>query len=256
MSLKLSYRDKVIFIVVMIILVLVAGFFLFIKPKFEDVERAKFTLEEQQAKQTEIDEKINTLPDIIDTLKATATEVGELQEIFLEEGHPYVNETYVREILNELDVEVLEMNTEYTAADEIIKYVVTPKHILAYENKMNADLYNELPQEVYDKYNGVTKDYGDVAIIGVTYMTVKFHSDLELEDAYAVIDRLAEDEKTIILNAIGTEDISEETDEPAYEMEATITMYSIFPLNVEKVMEETAEIKPIEAEPAAETAAE
>ena len=253
MSLKLSYRDKVIFIVVMIILVLVAGFFLFIKPKFKDVEMAKYTLEEQQAKKTEIDEKISTLPDIIDTLKSTATEICELQEIFLEEGHPYVNETYIREILNELNVEVLEMNTEYTVAEEISKYVVTPKNILAYENKMNADLYNELPQEVYDKYNKVKKDKGADAIIGVTYMTVRFNSDLELQDAYAVIDRLAEDEKTIILNTIGTEDISEETEDPAYEMEATITMYSVFPLNVEKVLEETTEIKPIEeTAPAAE----
>ena len=254
MSLKLSYRDKVIFIVVMVILVLVAGFFLFIKPKFAKVEQAKYTLEEQQAKKTEIDEKINTLPDIIDTLKATATEIGELQEIFLEEAHPYVNETYIREALNELDIEVLEMTTEYTVADEISKYMVYPANILAYENKMNADLYNELPQEVYDKYNGVWREVPPDAIIGVTYMTVKFHSDLELQDAYNVIDRIAEDEKTIILNTIGTDDISEETDEPMYEMEATITMYSVFPLNVEKVMEETTEIKPIE--PAAEAAAE
>lgn len=256
MSLKLSYRDKVIFIVAMIILVLVAGFFLFIKPKFKDVESAKFTLEEQQAKQAEIDEKINTLPDIIDTLKVTATEIGELQEIFLDEGHPYVNETYIREMLNELDIEVLQMNTNYTAAEEIFKYVVFPKNILAYENKMNADLYNELPQEVYDQYNNVVKETGATAIIGVTHMNVKFSSDLELNDVYAFMDRIAEDEKTVILNAIGTEDITEVTDEPVYEVEATITMYSVFPLNVEKVMEETTEIKPIEAAPAAETAAE
>lgn len=253
MSLKLSYRDKVIFIVVMIILVLVAGFFLFIKPKFEAVEQAKNILAEKEQEQAEIDETINTLPDIIETLKNTAKEIDELQEIFLEEGHPYVNETYIREIFNELDIEILEMNTEYTAADELSKYIVTPKHILAYENKMNADLYNELPQEVYDKYNKVKKDKGKEAIIGVTYMIVKFNSDLELNDTYAAIDRLAEDEKTIILNTIGTEDISVETSEPVYEMEATLTMYSVFPLNVEKVLEETAEIKPIEAaEPAAE----
>ncbi|MBQ3162230.1 MAG: hypothetical protein IJC04_08915 [Oscillospiraceae bacterium] len=253
MNLKLSYRDKVIFIVVMVILVLVAGFFLFIKPKFEDVEKAKNILAQKEQEKAEIDETINTLPNIIDTLKATAKEIGELQEIFLDEGHPYVNETYIREILNELNVEVVGMTTEYTVADELSKYVVKPAHILAYDHKIDSDLYNELPQEVYDKYNGVKAQGYPDAVIGVTVMKVKFNSDLELQDAYAVIDRLAEDEKTVILNSIGTEDISQTTDEPVYEMEATITMYSVFPLNVDKVLEETAEVKPLEeTAPAAE----
>ena len=253
MNLKLSYRDKVIFIVVMVILVLVAGFFLFIKPKFEAVEMAKNVLEQKEQEKAEIDETINTLPDIIETLKTTAKEIDELQGIFLEEGHSYVNETYIREIFNELNVEVLEMTTEYTEADELSKYVVKPANILAYDHKIDSDLYNELPQEVYDKYNGVKAEKFADAIIGVTLMKVKFNSDLELQDAYAAIDRIAEDEKSIILNSIGTDDISEATDDPAYEMEATITMYSIFPLNVEKVLEETAEVKPLEeTAPAAE----
>ncbi len=252
MSLKLSYRDKVIFIVVMVILVLVAGFFLFIKPKFEAVENAKNILEQKEAEKAEIDETINTLPSIIDTLKETAKQVDVLQDIFLDEADPYVNETYIREILNGINIDVLEMNTEYTVADELSKYVVNPAHILAYDHKINSDLYNELPQEVYDKYNGIKAEGYPDAIIGVTVMTVKFNSDLELQDAYAVIDKIAEDEKTIILNSIGTEDLSVATEEPVYEMEATITMYSIFPLNVEKVLEETAEVKPLEeTEPAA-----
>lgn len=252
MNLKLSYRDKVIFIVVMVILVLVAGFFLFIKPKFESVEIAKAVLAQKEQEKIEIDETINTLPDIIETLKSTAKEIGELQEIFLDEGHPYVNETYIREIFNGLNIEITAMNTEYTVASGISRYVVNPAHILAYDHKINSDLYNELPQEVYDKYNGVVAQGYPSAVIGVTTMTVNFNSDIELRDAYAVIDKLAEDEKTIILNTIGTADISEPTEDPSYAMEAAITMYSVFPLNVDKVLEETTEIKPIETEQAAE----
>ena len=75
MNLKLSYRDKVIFIVVMVILVLVAGFFLLIRPKFEQVELAKETLAQKQQEKADIDAKIDTLPIIIDNLKATAEEI-------------------------------------------------------------------------------------------------------------------------------------------------------------------------------------
>lgn len=258
MNMKLSYRDKVIFIVVMVILVLVAGFFLFIKPKFEDADIAKYNLEAKQQEKADIDAKIDTLPSIIDSLKEVAKDIDETQKMFMDESHPYVNETYIREALATLNIDITEMETEYTAAKPIERYIVEPKNILAYENKINADLYNELPQEVYDKYNKVKREAYPASIIGVTKMTVKFDSDLELKDAYNAIDKFADDEKTIILNNISTGDISKDSSEPAREIECNLTLYSIFPLNVEKVLQETTEIKPIEpaADAAAETTAE
>ncbi len=246
MNLKLSYRDKVIFIVVMVILVLVAGFFLFIKPKFEAVERDKAALEAKQQEKTDIDTKIGTLPDLIDSLKETAKEIGEKQKIFLDEGHPYVNETYIREIFKELNVEVTDMTTQYTAAESIDRYIVNRKNVLAYDNKISADLYNELPQEVYDEYNRVAPVEYPSTIIGITRMSVTFNSDIQLNDAYKVMDRMAEDEKTIILNTISTGEMNEENAEPERNVSIDLTMYSIFPLNVEKVLEETDEVKPLE----------
>ncbi len=140
MNLKLSYRDKVIFIVVMVILVLVAGFFIFIRPKFEKVEIAKNNLAAKQQEKIDIDAKIGTLSDIVDTMKATAEEIGEKQEIFLDEAHPYINETYIRELLSGLNVDITSMNTTYTTAGAINRYTVNKQHYLAYENKINADL--------------------------------------------------------------------------------------------------------------------
>ena len=249
MSLKLSYRDKVIFIVVMIILVLVGGFFLLIKPKFQQVEVAKSNLAVKQQEKNDIDTKISTLPGLVQAMKDAANSIKEEQEIFLPEGHPYENENYVREFLNELDIELKSMNTEYTEASAISRYVVEEQHLLVYDNKMKADIYEELPEEIYNKYNGVTREPYPSAIIGVTSMTVTFKSDIELRDVYAAIDRFAEDEKTIILNTISTAEPGEEATE--VEATAALTLYSIYPLNVDKVLEETDEVKPIETQPAA-----
>lgn len=72
-----------------------------------------------------------------------------------------------------------------------------------------------------------------------------------VENAKRAINRIAEDEKTIILNTIALEVedtplvVVDSADEQ--EVSATITMYSIFPLNVEQVKQETADIKPIES---------
>lgn len=251
MSLKLSYRDKVIFIVVMIILVLVGGFFLLIKPKFQQVEVAKNNLAVKQQEKTDIDTKISTLPGLIQSMKDSASEIKEKQEIFLPEGHPFENENYIREFLNELNIQLASMNTDYTTASPISRYVVDEKHILAYENKIKADLYEELPEEVYNKYNEIEREpYAD-AVIGVTTMTISFKSDLELRDVYAVIDRIADDEKTIILNTVSTSEVPLDNQEPHVMSSINLTLYSIYPLNVDKVMEETDEVKPIETQPAA-----
>jgi len=251
MNLKLSYRDKVIFIVVMVILVLVAGFFIFIRPKFEKVEIAKDNFAAKQQEKIDIDAKIGTLSDIVDTMKATAEEIGEKQEIFLDEAHPYINETYIRELLSGLNVDIINMNTTYTTAGAINRYTVNKQHYLAYENKINADLYNELPQEVYDVYNGVAPQSYPNTIIGITNMTVSVDLGNNNRKVYDIMDRFADDEKTIVLNSLNTESEPENDENTAA---LNLTMYSIFPLNVEEVLKETDEVKPLE--PAVEETAE
>lgn len=250
MNMKLSYRDKVIFIVAIVIIIIVAGIFLFIKPKFEEISSAQYALEQKQTERDEIDAKIATLPIIIEDIKKIAKEIGEKQPLFLEEQDPYLNETYIREALS--NVEIIRMDTQYTAAANLGRYVVNPAHILTYDNKMSADLYKELPQEVWDRYNGVQRPAYPGVIIGTTNMSFTIKSDLELRDAYAVMDRLAEDEKAIILNTVSADSVdpnAPRTGEDAVtdrEVIYDITMYSVFPLNVEQVLQETDEIKPIE----------
>lgn len=257
MNMKLSYRDKVIFIVVIVLIILAAGFFLFIQPKFKDVETAKYNLESKKQERVDLEAKIATLPDIIDNIKAAADEIGEKQEIFLDEQDPYLNETYIRESLQAEGLDIKTMNTTYTTAAAINWYAVDAKNILAYDNKISADLYNELPQEVYDVYNGVSPEVYPNTIIGVTTVTVSIDGGTNpIDVANKTMDKIAKDEKTIILNTIeaGTDSDSGEGESESAEVQATITMYSIFPLNVEQVKQESTEIQPIEAAetPAAE----
>ena len=244
MNMKLSYRDKVIFIVAIVIIILIAGFFLLIKPKFQEVESAQATFESKQQERDETDAKIGTLPTIIDNLKAAAQEVGETQEMFMPEQSPYENENYIRDIMHGLNINVNSISTNYTTAGNITRYAVTPANILIYDNKVNADIYQELPQELYDTINGVYSSRSfPTAQIGVTTMSVEFDIGNNTQ-VDRLIDRLAEDEKTIYLNSIDTQEegSTEEQDTGS----VSLTLYSVTPLNVEKVMEETTEVQPIE----------
>lgn len=245
MNMKLSYRDKVIFIVAIVVIILVAGFFLLIKPKFEEIEVAQNNYDSKVAEREAVDAKIGTLPTIVASLKEAAQAVGDEQGIFLAEQDPYQNEMYLREVLSSERVAIRSINTSYTTAGNIGRYSVSQAHILAYENKINTDLYNELPQIVYDRYNGVPDPSYPGSIIGVTTVNFTYASE-DINVDYRIIDRLASDEKTIVLNTISNsvEESGHAGEEGVEERQTscTITMYSIFPLNVEQVLQESDEV--------------
>lgn len=235
---KLSYRDKVIFVVAIVIVIIVAGIFLFIKPKFEEMNRAKLALEKKQSEQADVEAKINSLSDIVAQLKATAQNVEEVQEYFMVEQDPYLNEQYVREILGN-NVSTLGMETRYTTVSDLKEYVVNPENVVSYDLLINGDLYNELPQEVYDNYNKVGNKEGGKIKIGVTSMNISYRDKVDYSGIYKFIDAVKDNGKTIIITDFA------KGEDPEAETEITgtvqLVMYSIYPLNVEKVMEENEE---------------
>ena len=252
---KLSYRDKVIFICAIVIVILVAGFFLFIKPKYQEMTSAKSKLESKETEKVEVQAKIDTLTPLVDQLKATAEEVKEMQERFLPEQDPYLNEQFIYDILNQNGVEVRSLTTTYTTADELEDYVVYPSNVVAYDLLMQGDLYSELPEEVYNLYNDVDYPDPENITIGITDVVVTYLDDFDLTNVYKFIDAVAEDDRTFHVL-----DILQVADEGDVEYESTMTVriYSIYPLNIEKIMEETDEVEivAVPAEGTEEAAAE
>lgn len=235
---KLSYRDKVIFVAAIVIIIVVAGIFLFIKPKFESMNYAKLALDAKKSEEADVKAKIDTLSDIIASLKTTAQDVGEVQEYFLETQDPYLNEQYVREILGN-NVTTLSMNTQYTEADDLEEYVVNPANVVSYDLRMNSDLYNELPQEVYDNYNKVGKREGSSIVIGVTSMSVGYRDKVDYSGIYKFIDAVKDAGKTVIVTEFAKGE--DEKNETQLESSINLKLYSISYLNVDKVMEESDE---------------
>lgn len=236
---KLSYRDKVIFVVAIVLVIIIVGIFVVIKPKFEEMNRAKLALENKQKEQTEVQSKMDTLPDIVKQIKAVAQEVGEIQDVFLIQQDPYLNEQFVREILGN-NVDTLSMNTEYTSADRIESYIVPPKNVVSYDLLINGDLYNELPQKVYDNYNGAEDPIPDSIVIGITKISVDYRDKTDYSGIYKFIDAVRDNGKTVIVTDFTR---GEDAESSAIGIESSIGLevYSVYPLNVDKVMEESEE---------------
>lgn len=254
---KLSYRDKVIFVCVIVVLILVAGVFLFIKPKFEEMNYAKIALEAKQVEKDDLQAKIDTFPQLVETLKNTAGEVEELQSYFLTEQDPYLNEQFIHEILDKNNVEVTGMETAYTVAGKLEEYVVVPSNVAAFDLLVSGDLYNELPQEVYDVYNNTVVESGGSVVIGVTDMTVNYNDTYELSDVLKFVDEISDYGKTMNVVSVSKPDKGENAENET-KGSLALRLYSIYPLNVEKVMEEADEIQlvPVEETAADETVTE
>lgn len=254
---KLSYRDKVIFVCAIVAVIIVAGVFMFIKPKFEEMNDAKSLLQSKQTEQEELQAKIDTFPQLVETLKTVAGDVEEIQSYFLTEQDPYLNEQFIHEILDKNNVEVLGMNTSYSVAGKLEEYIVVPSNVSAYDLLISGDLYNELPQEVYDVYNKTVVKNGGSVVIGVTNMTVDYNDSYELSKVLKFVDEIADYGKTMNVISVAKPDKSNNAENET-KGSISLNLYSIYPLNVEKVMEEADEIQivPVEetAAPVEETA--
>jgi len=243
MSLKLSYRDKVIFIVFICLIILVLGVVLIVRPKVDEMGVARQNLEDKEKALLELEQKIEKLDGLVKELIKTAEGVAEIQENFYVEADPYIMEQTVTEMLDPNEnMDVTAIETKYAIADLIREYKVYPRNVLAYDMKMQADLYNELPQEVYDAYNKETPPPPPAVIIGVTEMEFNFEAPMSglegIGELLRCLDIIAEEEFTIIAPKFSGSS-SYAVEEPTAEYSVTILMFSIVPLDVELVKEES-----------------
>ena len=94
-------------------------------------------------------------------------------------------------------------------------------------------------------------------VIGVTNMTVDYNDSYELSKVLKFVDEIADYGKTMNVISVAKPDKSNNAENET-KGSISLNLYSIYPLNVEKVMEEADEIQivPVEetAAPVEETA--
>lgn len=196
---KLSQRDKVIFLAVVAFLTILLGGVLFVKPKYEEMKSTEVTLEEKRNEKTATEDKIGTLESKKDELKKAVKDVEELQEMFIPHMETFEVEPFLFDIISESDIEIKATEYELMTAKELQNYVYQ-KNAVAYPMRMDADLNGELPQEVIDAYNQVKATAPAGVKVGLTTASISFKGPFE--DIEAALDNFASQEKTVIVTAL------------------------------------------------------
>ncbi|MBQ8569764.1 MAG: hypothetical protein IJ446_11160 [Oscillospiraceae bacterium] len=238
MNMKLSYRDKIIFIVVIVILVLVVGFFVFIKARITESQDVKNNLTLKEQEKSEVESKINTLSDLEAQLKNDIKEVDSMQEPFLDEHYAFQADQYLYDLLKDTGITFKSMEIAGETEGMLSQYFYT-RNALAYDLKMNADLSGDsLDQEVYDEYYATVPSAADDVKIAVDEVIITYgvpaDSETLLPDWDIVLktfDAISKDDKTLYIKAFeageGDDGGGEEASEPMSEMIMTVDVYSI-----------------------------
>ena len=202
---KLNYRDKMILIVVFVLLIIVAGFMLFIKPAIDECSQASSELEDQVDKDKNLAAEIQTL----------YTSTSQVAANFYDYQVAYKATDKVRELFNVDDVKIKNSNMT------ISSYGSTVLSPFAYESTATATDFDTK----VDEYNNASTTDSSAAdantdanaadtnetaaqTIGYYSLNIQFKSSLSGFKNFA--DNLTtNNEKSMVIENVNIENVNE-----------------------------------------------
>jgi hypothetical protein len=239
---KLTYRDKVIAIVLTVVLLIAAGAIFLIKPKIEEFQSAEIALDAKKQEQQTVQSKIDTLAMVQANVIRSLDAIQKYQEPFYEEMSDYELEQLFHEYCNEgeFEIKTLTMNV---SPYELVAYQYQPEiGILAYDMKIHGDIYNELPQEVMDIYNDALLNEKPFVEVGAMVIEAEMDNMTYWNEVTPLADLLEGLDRTIIVRSIAKgADADPSKDKPGTS-NFQIIIFNIKPMDVETIIEEELEI--------------
>lgn len=144
---KLNYRDKMILIVVFVLLIIVAGFMLFIKPAIDECSQASSDLESAKVQLSELEDQVDKDKNLAAEIQTLYTSTSQVAANFYDYQAAYKATDKVRELFNVDDVKIKNSNMT------ISSYGSTVLSPFAYESTATATDFDTK----VDEYNNASK---------------------------------------------------------------------------------------------------
>lgn len=144
---KLNYRDKMILIVVFVLLIIVAGFMLFIKPAIDECSQASSDLESAKVQLSELEDQVDKDKNLAAEIQTLYTSTSQVAANFYDYQVAYEATDKVRELFNVDDVKIKNSNMT------ISSYGSTVLSPFAYESTATATDFDTK----VDEYNNASK---------------------------------------------------------------------------------------------------
>lgn len=212
---KLNYRDKMILIVVFVLLIIVAGFMLFIKPAIDECSQASSDLESAKVQLSELEDQVDKDKNLAAEIQTLYTSTSQVAANFYDYQVAYKATDKVRELFNVDDVKIKNSNMT------ISSYGSTVLSPFAYESTAAATDFDTK----VDEYNNASTtdssaadantdenaaDINETAAqtIGYYSLNIQFKSSLSGFKNFA--DNLTtNNEKSMVIENVNIENVNE-----------------------------------------------
>lgn len=214
---KLNYRDKMILIVVFVLLIIVAGFMLFIKPAIDECSQASSDLESAKVQLSELEDQVDKDKNLAAEIQTLYTSTSQVAANFYDYQVEYKATDKVRELFNVDDVKIKNSNMT------ISSYGSTVLSPFAYESTATAtdfdtkvDEYNNAGKtdssaaDANADANAAAEDPNAAAgqTIGYYSLNIQFKSSLSGFKNFA--DNLTtNNEKSMVIENVNIENVNE-----------------------------------------------
>lgn len=212
---KLNYRDKMILIVVFVLLIIVAGFMLFIKPAIDECSQASSDLESAKVQLSELEDQVDKDKNLAAEIQTLYTSTSQVAANFYDYQVAYKATDKVRELFNLDDVKIKNSNMT------ISSYGSTVLSPFAYESTATATDFDTK----VDEYNNASTTDSSAAdantdanaadtnetaaqTIGYYSLNIQFKSSLSGFKNFA--DNLTtNNEKSMVIENVNIENVNE-----------------------------------------------
>lgn len=212
---KLNYRDKMILIVVFVLLIIVAGFMLFIKPAIDECSQASSDLESAKVQLSELEDQVDKDKNLAAEIQTLYTSTSQVAANFYDYQVAYKATDKVRELFNVDDVKIKNSNMT------ISSYGSTVLSPFAYESTATATDFDTK----VDEYNNASKtdssaadantdanaaDTNETAAQTICYYSLNIQFKSSLSGFKNFADNLTtNNEKSMVIENVNIENVNE-----------------------------------------------
>lgn len=215
---KLNYREKIMFGILIAVVILLVGVFVLIKPKNEEIKADEATLATKQEEQADLEARIARIEPLKKGIDKVYDETTKLTADFVPVSD--INETqkldqYMQHLAEEAGVRIDELNVSYPKEQELDYYYLEYEDLVS-DMRNSADLnggYAEAYDEIFAEQNSLKER--NVETLIQTQYGIRVTGTREAVWKY--MKAVEELKKTLLINEIDIADYSfgEESKEAA-----------------------------------------
>ncbi len=215
---NMSYRDKMILLIIAVIVILAGGFFGLVRPNYTKMMQDKATFEATKVEWEGIDAKIQEIPVLKDSITTTYNEANKVAELFVNEAFDPVNQTfddakanyvldqYIQPAVEENELKIVDFVPTGIATSEIDYYYYVPD-VVTYSLLESADINGEYAEQVEELLKTDTM-VQEMETAEVMTNNVQLSLTGKKENLMKFLAAIEEDENAILVRSVNIEDYS------------------------------------------------